>query len=502
MVILAEDVKILDLNSEELGVAVVQLMENAGAAVAQMVFEHYPQAKSIAICCGTGNNGGDGMVAARHLASKDREIKLILLGYENKIRTDISKQNFKILKQMEDTIEIIIINDSSKIVQMKKEIANVDLIIDALLGVGITAEPYEPIKSAIKTLNAANKPILSIDLPSGMFSDVPKKTKIMVNPDLVVTFHDTKPCLTIDGLKEKTIVKGIGVPPEAELFVGKGDLTLAIPRRETTSHKGDNGTVLVVGGSIKYSGAPVLASRAALRTGSDLVITCIPSIIADTVRSDSPNMIVRELEGDYLSSNHIPEILEIFDKFDTMVLGPGMSDNPQSIKFVKELLDKVPSDKPIIIDADALKALSDNLTILKEKPIVLTPHKGEFKIVFGEALKERWQDQIQVVLEKTKKYDCSLILKGKYDIICDGAKYRINRTGHAGMTVGGTGDVLAGVLGSICAVNSNLFRAACAASYLTGKAGEFAAEDFGNSLLATDVIEKIPEILSQILDNK
>ena len=112
MVILAEDVKIIDLNSEELGVAVIQLMENAGAAVAQVVSEHFSKAKSIAICCGTGNNGGDGMVAARHLASKDRDIKLILIGQENKIRTNISKQNFKILKQMEDSIEIITINDS------------------------------------------------------------------------------------------------------------------------------------------------------------------------------------------------------------------------------------------------------------------------------------------------------------------------------------------------------------------------------------------------------
>jgi NAD(P)H-hydrate epimerase len=175
-----------------------------------------------------------------------------------------------------------------------------------------------------------------------------------------------------------------------------------------------------------------------------------------------------------------------------------MSDNPQSLKFVTEILNQVPTNKPIIIDADALKALPENLAILKKKPIVLTPHKGEFKIVFGDVLKEKWQDQIQIVLEKTKKHSCSVILKGKYDIISDGQKYKINRTGHEGMTVGGTGDVLAGILGAICAVNSNLFRASCAASYLTGKAGEFAAEDFGNSLLATDVIEKIPEVLAQI----
>lgn len=498
MVIIAEEVKIIDLNSEELGVSVAQLMENAGAAVAHVVLEHYPKAKSIAICCGTGNNGGDGMVAARHLASKDRQIKLILLGQENKIRTAISKRNFKILKQMENSIEIIVINDSSNISRMKNELAEVELIIDALLGVGITSEPYEPIKSAIKALNNAKKPIISVDLPSGMFSDIPKKTKMMVTADLVVTFHDTKPCLTIEGLKEKTIVKGIGVPPEAELFVGIGDLQLAIPKREATSHKGENGTVLVVGGSIKYSGAPVLASRAALRTGADLVITCIPESIANSVRSDSPNMIVRQLEGDYLTPNHIPEILEIFKKFDVMVLGPGMSDNPQSLRFVNEILNQVPTNKPIVIDADALKALPENLAILKKKPIVLTPHKGEFKIVFGDVLKEKWQDQIQIVLEKTKKHSCSVILKGKYDIISNGQKYKINRTGHEGMTVGGTGDVLAGILGAICAVNSNLFRAACAASYLTGKAGEFAAEDFGNSLLATDVIEKIPEVLAQI----
>ncbi len=498
MVITAEEVRIIDSNCVELGMSVLQLMENAGAAATKITVESFPKARTVALCCGTGNNGGDGFVVARHLTHLNKKVKLLLVGQETKIHSKVATQNFRILKEMEQTIEISTINDSSKISFLKKELVEVDLIVDALLGIGITSEPYEPIKSAIKTINNSGKSIISIDIPSGMWSDLAKKPKLMIKADKIVTFHDTKPCLTIEELKEKTVIVGIGVPPEAEFFAGKGDLKYAIPRRKSDSHKGQNGTVLVVGGSLKYSGAPVLASKAALRTGADLVITCIPKSISNAVRSDSPNMIVQSFDGDYFTPESIPEILELFKKFDSMVLGPGISENKKSLEFVEILLLKIPKNKPIIVDADALKIMKSNLKDLQEKKLIITPHSGEFKIIFDKAPNEDWSERAKFVTNTAKENKTTILLKGKYDIISDGEKTKINRTGHVGMTVGGTGDVLAGILGAICAVNENLFRSSCAASYLAGKAGELAAEDFGNSLLATDVIEKIPEILLQL----
>ncbi len=498
MVITSEEVRIIDENSEELGLSVLQLMENAGAAGARVAVKEFPNAELIAVCCGTGNNGGDGMVLARHLVSMNKKVRLFLIGSKSKIRSHAALTNFNILTQLEHSIEIIIISDSSLIKILEEKLSDVDLIIDSLLGIGLTNEPYEPIKSAIKTINKANKSIFAVDLPSGMWSDQPKKTKLMINADKIATFHDTKPCLTIKGLQEKTIICSIGVPPEAELFVGKGDLRAAFPNRKTDSHKGENGMVLVVGGSLKYSGAPVLTSRAALRAGADLVITCIPESIASSVRSDSPNMIVKSLQGDYLTKKHTATILEQLKKFDSMVIGPGISENPETIEFVLDVIKKTPSDKPLIIDADALKAISTDLSILKSKKIVLTPHMGEFKILFGEKLSNNWFDRKVRVFEIAQKYNTTILLKGKYDVISDVRSSKINRTGHVGMTVGGTGDVLAGILGTLSAINANLFRAASASSYLTGKAGELAAEDFGNSLLATDVIEKIPEVILSV----
>lgn len=498
MVITAAEVKIIDANSEELGVSVLQLMENAGAATAQTAIDAFPEAQAIAICCGTGNNGGDGFVAARHLASFNKKVKVILIGNKLKIKSEIANHNFNILKEMEDSIKLIIISDSANLSKLKNELKDVDLVIDALLGVGLTSEPYDPIKSAIKEINSSKKKILSVDVPSGIWSDIPKKQKNMINADKIVTFHDTKPCLTIEDLEEITDICNIGVPPEAEIFVGKGDVFASLPLRKEGSHKGQNGMVLVVGGSLEYSGAPVLSSRAALRTGADLVITCIPESIARSVRSDSPNMIVHSFPGDYLEPNHIPDILELLKKFDSMIVGPGLSENPSSQKFVKELLKKIPKEKPVIIDADALKAIKNNLDLIKNKPYVLTPHQGEFKILFGDGLPKVWQKKQEFVKEIAEKNSTTILVKGKYDIISNGVHCKVNRTGHEGMTVGGTGDVLAGILGALSAVNPNLFRVACASSYIAGKAGEIAAEDFGNSLLATDVIEKIPEVILSI----
>ncbi|MHA1212148.1 MAG: NAD(P)H-hydrate dehydratase [Candidatus Heimdallarchaeota archaeon] len=497
MVTTAEGIRIIDRNCEELGIAVIQLMENAGAAAAKIILAKYPEATSVAVCCGAGNNGGDGFVVARHLAAANRKVKVFLFGNEVKIRSEAANRNYQILKQMEHSIEITQIADSTNLAKYKNKIYDVDLLVDSLLGIGLTTEPHEPIKSAIKVINAAKLPVVSIDMPSGLFSDVPKKQKIMIQADTIITFHDTKPCLEIDELKAKTIICDIGVPPEAEFFVGKGDLSVAIPKRKKTSHKGENGTILVVGGSISYSGAPVLSSRAALRTGADLVVTCIPESIAPSARSDSPNLIVRSFEGEYLIRKHMPEILKLFKKFDAMVLGPGISTNPETLDFVRELIQKIPKEKPLIIDADALKAIKDHLSILKDKTVILTPHQGEFKIVFGEGLPNKWNDRPSYVQNLAKEHSLTILLKGKYDIISDGYQVKVNRTGHEGMTTGGTGDVLAGILGTIASVNNNYFRAACASAYLAGKAGELAAEDFGNSLLATDVVEKIPDILMQ-----
>jgi NAD(P)H-hydrate epimerase len=492
----AKEIRIIDQNCVELGMHAGKLMENAGAAAAKIIQEKYPQHQKVAICCGTGNNGGDGFVIARHLASIGSSVTIYLLGHPIRIRSDIASQNFNILKQMEQSIRIVSIRDSTDLKEMAKELQEYDLIVDALLGIGLNGEPYEPIKTAIKAINKTKKPIISADIPSGMFSDKKEKTKIMVKADLITTFHDTKPCLTIKDLAEKTIICPIGVPPEAEIFIGIGDLKTTFPKRKSSSHKGENGMVLVIGGSKKYSGAPILTARAALRTGVDLVLTCLPSSIAKTGQADSPNLIIKSFSGANFKVEHAKEIIPLIDEFDSIVLGPGLGTTDEIIPFVQAIVQKIPPEKKLIIDADGLKAVKDELSILKNKSIILTPHAGEYKQLFQQGLPTDWQERMSPIKQQAEKRQITLLVKGEYDIISDGRRFKVNRTGHEGMTVGGTGDVLAGIVGAIAAIQSDTFCSAAVGAYLSGKAGEYAAKDFGNSLLATDVIDKIAEVLT------
>jgi NAD(P)H-hydrate epimerase len=494
MVITAEEVTIIDKNSEELGVSVLQLMENAGAGAARLILENYPKTKSIIICCGIGNNGGDGFVVARHLSTKIDNVKVILLGHESRIRSNAAKKNYQILKEQCQTIEIVTIKDSTEKTHLRKQLREADVIVDALLGTGLRKTPYEPVKSAIKEINNAEKPVVSIDLPSGMYSDQAKKTKVMVEANLIATFHDTKPCLTIDELKEKTQIVGIGVPKEATTHVGKGDFIVTYPKRKQKSHKGQNGVVLVIGGSKEYSGAPLLSSLAALRTGADLVYTCLPEIIADVGKNVSPNLIIRTFDKTHLTNKSMKKVLELVEKVDCIVIGPGIGSHPDTLEFVSSFLANE-LKKPIVIDADAFKSVKKSVSLLVKNITILTPHQGEFKLLFGQKVEDDLAKRSKQVLLYAKENSTSIVLKGKNDIISDGKSVKINRTGHQGMTVGGTGDVLAGVIGALISLNPNIFRASCAATYLTGKAGEYAAKEFGNSLLATDVVEMIPKVI-------
>jgi NAD(P)H-hydrate epimerase len=498
MVITAEEVTIIDKNSEELGVSVLQLMENAGAGAARIIIESYPKKKSVAIFCGIGNNGGDGFVVARHLASSGKKVIVFLIGQESKIRSKAAQKNYQILKEQHQSIPLHQISDSSSIANLRKQLQDIEIIVDALLGTGLTKTPYEPIKSAIRLINKLEKPVVSIDLPSGMYSDTPKKTKLMIEADLVVTFHDTKPCLTINEIKNKTKIASIGAPIEASTHVGKGDLFVALPRRKSSSHKGENGVVLVIGGSKDYSGAPILTSHAALRSGADLVYTCVPQIIADVSKSASPNLIVRTFDKTHLTTKSLNSILKMVEKVDTIVIGPGLGIHPETMKFVAEFLANKFASKTIVIDADALKGIKDNLDILKNNITIITPHKGEYKQLFDENVESDLDKRTNQIMNKAKTISSHIVLKGKNDIISDGQSVKINKSGHPGMTVGGTGDVLAGIIGAISALNPNSYRSACAATYLTGKAGEYAAKEFGDSLLATDVIEMIPKVILDI----
>lgn len=470
------DSKALDINCAYLGISRLLLMENAGKEIANAAREY----NKIAVFCGMGNNGGDGFAAARHLSGLEGKVKVYAL--DCGVRSHECQTNLDIVKNL-SSIELRLVRDSSECDDIAKELEDdeFDLIIDALVGVGVEGSLREPVKSLAGIINENSRAFkISVDIPSGM----------EVKADLTVSFHYPK---TPDAK-----VVDIGIPKEAELYCGPGDVYTALPERKEESHKGDYGRVLIVGGSRHYLGAPSLVAEASLRVGADLTVICTPSYVADHA-CFSPNLIVRPLESkDFLSGRDVEFILE--QNFDALVLGNGLGVEEETKDAARALIECV-GDKPLILDADALKLIKPKH--VKEN-MILTPHSGEFKTLFGEYDET---ERVRLVEKNAKETNSVIVLKGAVDVVSDGEVTRLNDSGNPGMTVGGTGDVLAGIIGGLAAQgaaqkkgeDSELkklnFKAACAGVFLCGLAGDVAYDRLGFSLLATDVIDSIPEAL-------
>jgi len=275
-----------------------------------------------------------------------------------------------------------------------------------------------------------------------------------------------------------------------ESFVSVRFLSKNLVKRKADSRKGQNGRVLVVGGSHEYFGSPALVALAALRTGADLVYLLVPEYIAPTVASYSPDLIVWGYKGEYLNKRAMDLFSELREKTDVMVIGNGITKKPDVLKVTEKMIREY--KKPCVIDADAIIAQGYGI-----KNAVYTPHVKEFERLAGRALPQEFRARKLSVNLLAEKLSSAVLLKGKIDIATDGKKTILNKTGNAGMTCGGTGDTLAGVCGALMAQgNSALISAACAA-YINGAAGDFAYKKFGNSLIASDLINEIANVLKK-----
>ena len=266
-----------------------------------------------------------------------------------------------------------------------------------------------------------------------------------------------------------------------------------IPVRKLSSRKGDNGKVLVIGGSYIYHGAPALSSLAALKTGSDLVYTCVPKINVQSTRAVSPNLIVIPLVDSKLTRGAVNKLLgQIPADLDSATIGMGLSiQDPEALKLlVKSLLDR---DVRLSLDATAL--VNYILPLLSGKNVVVTPHAGEFKKMFGEAPPESKKARITMVEQFAKEYSITILLKGPTDIISDGAKTYLNPTNTPGMTVGGTGDILSGIIAGMLARNRNALESAVTGAYFNGLAGKMTQKKLGPHMTATDLLDVLPSVM-------
>jgi len=494
----AREMRAIELNSEYLGVSTLQLMENAGRAVASEIASRFSPPSRVVVYSGTGKNGGDGMVVARHLASLGYAVSLVLVGNEDNIRDEVVISNWKAVKEMQRSIQVHIAYDSSLI-----GIEDCEVTVDALLGTGARGAPRPPILQAVKAINESKSFKVAVDIPTGVDADSGETEGEAVKADLTITFHKEKTGLArAKKYVGELRVASVGIPPEAELFTGPGDVSLVVSERPPESHKGDFGRLLILGGSETYTGAPSYVALAALRTGVDLAYVAAPEKTAKVVSSFSPNLIAIKLKGDHISSENLKEVEVWLERATGVVVGPGLGVHLDTVSAVMELLDILERHKlPVLLDADALKAYGQHRRKI-ETSAVLTPHSGEFKAISGKEPSLEMEDRIEDVRNLAREVNCIVLLKSHVDIVSDGVKWKLNRTGNPAMTVGGTGDVLSGIVGALLSQGHDPFSASCAGAFINGAAGDFVRSEKGYHMIATDLIEKIPMVMNDPMSHK
>ncbi|WP_181684569.1 NAD(P)H-hydrate dehydratase [Halorhabdus salina] len=470
-VITGAEMGVIDANATALGVSRKQLMESSGNAVAAAVTDVAEPGDHVEIVAGRGNNGGDVFVAARFL--KQFSPRVTLLGQPDSITTDISRENWNALQRAE--IETRTVTDS-----MTFDLDDPDVIVDAMLGTGISGALREPVATAATAINEADATVLSVDVPSGLDAASGTFADKAVDADRVVTFHKPKPGLA--DLDAPVEVADIGIPDGAERFVERGDLQRL--SRPKDSHKGEFGEVLIVGGG-PFTGAPALAAQSALRAGADLVRVACPNAIAPQIQGYSENLIVRSFDGERFTPENVETVLDLAAEHDSVVFGPGLGRAEETLAAARTLLADV--EGTVVVDADPLAVVPDVETAAT---LICTPHRGEFERMGGRST-DGLDARATAVDELATELDVTLLVKGPEDVISDGKRTRISRTGNPGMTVGGTGDVLAGVTGALAAT-LDPHPAASLGAYVTGRAGDQAAEERGYGLVATDVLEAVP----------
>ena len=485
-------------------------MESAGKSLAEEVGKiavyTFSKPVKVVIFTGSGGNGGDGFVAARYLLNRGYDVDIYML--KDNIHSKDARINFEILKNMRPRLSRLNIYDLKTLADIENtEVAKSRdsefVIVDGLLGTGIRGKLQANIKRAIEIINESNGVKISVDVPSGMDPLTGEVYDLAVVPDYTISFHKIK-----TGVRqaEEELVGGlvtadIGIPFEAEYYVNYGDF-LRMKNREASSHKGNNGRLLIVGGSADYSGAPAIAGMAAIGAGCDLVYVASPEKSAEAIKSTSPDLIVKSLPGDKLSLSHSQEILDLADKVDAVLIGPGAGIDDDTSKLFNVLAAKI--KKPLVLDADSLKQVEMSL-IKNRSDVILTPHIFEFKSFFNvnDDLRldidsydfAKVDENITMFQKITRQIKATVIVKGQYDLVLSGTKFRINKSGNPGMTVGGTGDALAGICAGLLTQDLDAFDSACLGAFVNGLAGDEAYEAKGNGFSATDLVSYIGNVI-------
>jgi NAD(P)H-hydrate epimerase len=506
------------VTSEQFGVRSLTLMENAGSAAAEFALSSYPSAKTFGIICGKGNNGGDGFVVARKLHEAGREVRLLLLADPAELRGDAATNFAKLPRKSAappfDTLGAgsFAVFKGREDAKSAPEVFACDVLIDAILGSGFRPPVSGVYAEAIAKINAANAPVIAVDIPSGADADVMgEQTGAVARASAIVTFTAPRLAHIFGNLTSgPTVIAPIGSPDEAIHsslnlnMITPREIGLLLSPRPRDSNKGMYGHVLVVGGSLGKAGAAAMAGFSALRSGAGLVTVATPRSVLSTVAGFHPELMTEplaETESGSISTQALGAFWHAAENKTVLAIGPGISRHPETAEFVRTVVQN--SRLPVVLDADGLNAFEGKASELngRGRTIVLTPHPGEMSRLTALSTAAIQRDRINVARSFAKEHELILVLKGDRTILAhpDGEAW-VNPTGNPGMATGGTGDILTGIIAGMLAQNPKReFEAVLAAVYLHGLAGDIARESMGeHSLVATDLVKTLPEAFRRV----
>ena len=495
------------------GVPFGELMERAGSAVAAFVRLRYPTAKRVAVLCGTGNNGGDGFVAARSLLSAGVRVSVVLVGSEGRLQ-GAAADAFGLLDR--SAISFTTLETDADPAGLSGILQGADVVLDAVVGTGFKP-PLRGVAVAVRdALAKLAVPVVAVDLPSGWDADSTEQTVTgAFRADAVVTFTAPKLAhvfghLTAPEVFGPVVVAPIGSPDEAVesatgfTWTGSSKHIFEAPR-PIDSNKGMYGHVLLIGGAAGKAGAPSMSSLAALRAGAGLVTAAVPKSILNTVALITPELMTAPLDedesGSVALSNLQPERLQkLLKKITVIAIGPGLGTEGEASDFVRRMVAE--TDIPLVIDADGLNAFKGQAALLTQasrggkRTIVLTPHPGEMGTLLGISTKDVQADRVNLARRFATEHGVSLVLKGWRTLVAhpDGS-ISVNTTGNPSMAKGGSGDILTGIVAACLGQHADNVRDAVnAAVYMHGLAADFAALRMDqHTVLATDTVAHLSD---------
>lgn len=505
-----EQIQTLEENYLSSGIEHIKLMETAGATVARFIHDRLGvNGKSIAVVCGRGNNGGDGFACARKLLEGGATVRVLLA--EGHPKTDdaidlLGRSERAGIKTLSYTVE-------EQREELEWSIDKADIIVDAIFGLGFHGELDSATVKLIELINISQATVVSLDVPSGIHSDSGAAAAGCIKADYTVTFTAMKPghviypgaeyCGTVFtapiGIDENSIET---VNPTISTIDYQA-VRLCFQTRKPNTHKGVYGTLLSVCGSVGMAGAAVLSGKAAAQSGVGLVRIVLPKTIYPIVAGHLTEPVFSPMEETFdgtLRKADAGKTADLLESATACLIGCGLGCNEDTRAVVREVI--ATSEVPIVIDADAINAIADDVDLLRhvKAPVILTPHPGEMARLVGLTAEEVQNRRLEIATDFAQDFGVYLLLKGANTICAapDGKAY-INFTGNPGMAKGGSGDVLAGIIGSFLAQGMSPLDACTCAVYIHGAAGDHAAQRFSvHAMTPMDIIFELPTVFLEI----